>query len=723
MTHPLELDHCHAWGTGRAAGHRYCQEVQSRNAGSWKRRRYRRGVPSHSSLRPLSELASAALNLDPIVRTCGLRRGLKTRRPFAAGQEIARELPLVICSGDSSSSTATALPAAAHALRDLVLPDVPLNVRSLFESSGVSISPEALLVFSLLVLRWSGLRQGGKSSPRSACVPDLPEGPRHWLALSETKRSLFERCATVQRLMSEARLRGLLAFEVSDDDVLDADLRRIGSTLCSSDAPFVPAAFALLNHSCSPNAMLQWSASQGHVILSCLEPIAVGEEIFVSYVCEQDHVLSRRYYLLQQQGFRCLCKRCQSNFCGVVEAPVNGWRCESCSACLPDDLFQCSSCSSSVTLAMRCRREERHAKVMQLASRASTLARSQQFTSAAQLLARALESLRSLRPPTDVWLSRLLTSMRNVLLAAPPGSVAPDAVKAIDAELERQSAAYRAAVAAEAVGAASLGVAQSEEARSWSVRMLRALRLHDPSEIALRRGRKRRVGPRGDGGYVVWDEEGSPLCNALLSYGVDTNVDFELELACAGAKVLMFDHTVRGPPQGHPNITFRREALADRAVEGICGTLAAHLAALPLVPGPIMLKADVEGAEFAAILSTPSEDLAKFSQICLELHWLGRPSRGGDFRIKALALERLSENFVLLHAHGNNYGDAVEVAGCTVPDVLEVLFVNRSFLDPEGFVPSSRGLVPDVVLDSSNCLFVPDFELRGPPFGADVLAR
>lgn len=74
---------------------------------------------------------------------------------------------------------------------------------------------------------------------------------------------------------------------------------------------------------------------------------------------------------------------------------------------------------------------------------------------------------------------------------------------------------------------------------------------------------------------------------------------------------------------------------------------------------------DVEGAEFDAILAG-KEVLSSFDQICIELHWLGR----GDLAKKALALELLQQHFVLLHAHGNSYGDLVEVAGCLIPDAL-----------------------------------------------------
>ena len=58
-------------------------------------------------------------------------------------------------------------------------------------------------------------------------------------------------------------------------------------------------------------------------------------------------------------------------------------------------------------------------------------------------------------------------------------------------------------------------------------RLVAALRLQRLTVPKLRR-----VGPKADGGYVLFD---SPA-KGLLSYGVGTNVDFEYELAPSGLK-------------------------------------------------------------------------------------------------------------------------------------------------------------------------------------------
>ncbi|CAK0886058.1 unnamed protein product [Prorocentrum cordatum] len=594
-----------------------------------------------------------------------------------------------------------------------------------------------------MLLRRHEARSPGGARPQQP-LGGLCAGPRHWRQLPGTRTGLAERCASVQGVLRQGRQLGRFSLAPTDEEVVEADLRRIGSSVKKGSLA-VPASLSLLNHSCCPNAEVLFDGPE--VILRCLLPLAEGDEVCVSYVDELEDVLARRYSLLEHQGFRCLCPRCQANFCGVGGAALGGWRC-TCGAALRDDAIVCGGCGHEVAPSHRLERERRHCSALRHAEQAARCARAAAspasegqdgLARAAALLEGALAEERALRPAGSVWLVRLQGALCRVLsrLGGAGGAAAAAA-----ADLCALRSAQRRVLAEEAAGWPPAAAPAPEEA-AWARRLVAALRLHEAPGASG--GRKRRVGPPQDsageerykansssigdpcprdGGYVVWDAGRRPLCGLLLSYGVDTNVDFELELAEGGARVFLYDHTVPGPPRQHPNFTFVREALAGRDVPGVAGTLASHAAGAGACAGgataEVMLKVDVEGAEFEAILATSPEVLGRFSQICMELHWLGRPSRGGSFQTKALALERLAERFVLLHAHGNSYGDVVELAGCPVPDVLEVLFVNRrAFGGAEPPRPSSGG-IPDEALDVNNCAFVPDICLAGPPFGADL---
>eukprot|EP00742_Colponemidia_sp_Colp-10_P012963 GILJ01014607.1.p1 GENE.GILJ01014607.1~~GILJ01014607.1.p1 ORF type:complete len:436 (+),score=24.62 GILJ01014607.1:125-1309(+) len=66
---------------------------------------------------------------------------------------------------------------------------------------------------------------------------------------------------------------------------------------------------SLLNHSCTPNALLSFRGRQ--VIIRCLEPITEGEEICHSYTDPAMPTPERRLYLRNQYLFDCDCPRCK----------------------------------------------------------------------------------------------------------------------------------------------------------------------------------------------------------------------------------------------------------------------------------------------------------------------------------------------------------------------------------------------------------------------------
>lgn len=179
------------------------------------------------------------------------------------------------------------------------------------------------------------------ASRDSGSFAEWPSGPRHWLGLPGTKSVLRSRCRDVRKMFEKSHQK----IPFNDAEILDVDLQRIGSGIASrskSCINAVPGAFSLLNHSCSPNAEVRWEG--GDMSLYSLRPIAAGEEVCVSYIDELEGVLSRRYFLLQYQGFLCLCPRCQANFSGIGDELLLG-----CPALVDRSrsLFFCCVASSS----------------------------------------------------------------------------------------------------------------------------------------------------------------------------------------------------------------------------------------------------------------------------------------------------------------------------------------------------------------------------------------
>merc|ERR1711939_901583 len=64
------------------------------------------------------------------------------------------------------------------------------------------------------------------------------------------------------------------------------------------------------NHSCEPNAQATID-DDGFVCLRAIRPIAVGEEVSISYVDLSSNYDERQKVLTEHYGFTCKCGRCK----------------------------------------------------------------------------------------------------------------------------------------------------------------------------------------------------------------------------------------------------------------------------------------------------------------------------------------------------------------------------------------------------------------------------
>jgi len=124
----------------------------------------------------------------------------------------------------------------------------------------------------------------------------------------------------------------------------------------------------------------------------------------------------------------------------------------------------------------------------------------------------------------------------------------------------------------------------------------------------------------------------------------------------------------------------------------------------------ITLKLDIEGAEFDYINSLSNKQMDKINQIFLEVHWLDKLN---DFSF----FEKLNQNHILIHAHGNNIGRREDrlfrVGESRIPKVLEVTYLHKKFFSGEYKLNSEPLPSP---LDFPNGPNKPDLSLNFPPF-------
>lgn len=188
---------------------------------------------------------------------------------------------------------------------------------------------------------------------------------------------------------------------------------------------------------------------------------------------------------------------------------------------------------------------------------------------------------------------------------------------------------------------------------------------------------KLRVGGDGDGGYVMIDDFApAPVC---YSIGVGPDVSWDVDMAQArGAVVHQYDHTVDTPPAHHPRCHFNKQGLGDSDESPELR----RLDTLVRSNGDesrtdLILKCDIEGAEWQSFACLEQGYFARFDQIVMELHWLDHLH---DVAFRA-TWQRVIGNIYAthqsFHVHGNNYGQIAIVSGVPVPQVLEVSFARR----------------------------------------------
>lgn len=200
-------------------------------------------------------------------------------------------------------------------------------------------------------------------------------------------------------------------------------------------------------------------------------------------------------------------------------------------------------------------------------------------------------------------------------------------------------------------------------------------------------GRKTRVGRFYDGGYVMLDKFDG--IDAAYSLGINDDVSWDLDIAARGIPIFQYDHTIEGLPAQHPLFTWRKVGIDSdpdpgRLMETIPGILRSngHEAC-----DNLLLKCDIEGAEWRVLAGLPLRVLRQFKQIVIEVHSLQDLWAMGFANVVLRAVRNLSQTHRVIHVHGNNFARWTVVGGVPLPAVLELSFVR---LDQGSFTVSDE---------------------------------
>jgi hypothetical protein len=191
---------------------------------------------------------------------------------------------------------------------------------------------------------------------------------------------------------------------------------------------------------------------------------------------------------------------------------------------------------------------------------------------------------------------------------------------------------------------------------------------------------KIRVGPPGDGGYILVDDLSAD--QIVLSFGIGAEYRFDIDLAERGHQVFMFDHTIARIEPPHPKMHYIREGIAGQsnAAEKLY-SLRDHLDRHGIKGQRLILKMDVEGAEFEALSAAPDSLLEAIEQLVIEVHSLDRLIEP-DYRSAFCEMFRkINRHFTTFHVHANNFDgpDTFGVVdGLPVPRIIELSLVRTT---------------------------------------------
>jgi hypothetical protein len=224
--------------------------------------------------------------------------------------------------------------------------------------------------------------------------------------------------------------------------------------------------------------------------------------------------------------------------------------------------------------------------------------------------------------------------------------------------------------------------------------------------VALTNCNLQRFGEPHDGGYL--------MCANLLgdvqsgySYGISGYDQWGCDVSTKlGVRVHQYDcFDMRQPACPSGDMLFHAECIADttRVEDGRpFDTFANQFARNGDAGKRLVMKIDVEGAEWDAFLHAPDDLLDQFDQIAVEFHL--------SHDVKYVhVVERLKQRFHVAHLHFNNFS-CVEDAAPFPSSAYEVLFVHKriGLVDPS---PRASGPHPQ---DAPNNPDLADCQVASP---------
>jgi hypothetical protein len=212
-----------------------------------------------------------------------------------------------------------------------------------------------------------------------------------------------------------------------------------------------------------------------------------------------------------------------------------------------------------------------------------------------------------------------------------------------------------------------------------------------------------RLGPKGDGGYLVPDDlVGIEAC---FSPGVDLISGFEKDCADLGMKTFLADRSVEQPTVSHDMFHFTKKYIGAITNDEFVTINDWVDLSLPESQSDLILQIDIEGYEYETFLNISGGLMRRFRIIVVEFHGLDQLWSRPFFQLASSVFEKILQFHTCVHIHPNNCWHVFNKNGLSIPPYAEFTFLRNDRI----FNPSFANRFPHP-LDSDNTSY-PHFPL------------
>lgn len=158
----------------------------------------------------------------------------------------------------------------------------------------------------------------------------------------------------------------------------------------------------------------------------------------------------------------------------------------------------------------------------------------------------------------------------------------------------------------------------------------------------------------------------------VYSFGINNDVSWDFDVARKGIPVFMYDHTIDQLSEQHPSFHFFLVGIEAKTTPNLM-----TLSDIILQNGHdpcenMILKMDIEGAEYDIINTCDISVLNKSSQIVIA--WLNILEPSNNHVIQAMT--KINSLFQCIHIHGQNVPSA-RLGHKVLPDFLEATYLRK----------------------------------------------